>query len=167
MISSQLVSKMKFAAVALCVLFVATVSASIEDDDEIFAYHFHTYYFQDDAEEKAQAASFRQTIIGLVSSGVFAECAVNRFNERPIGPHPVGSFETCCNKTSVPMALSWFMKNHGNHSILLHPLTRLQLVDHTESAMWLGEPYPLVLGAVRRPLAAPERCPDLDDIGHS
>lgn len=61
----------------------------------------------------------------------------------PVGPHPIGSFETCCNKTSISSGLTWFMENHGNLSILLHPLTRYEVIDHTHRAMFLGKPLPL------------------------
>ncbi|KAI1287329.1 Dopa 4,5-dioxygenase [Halotydeus destructor] len=147
---------MRVFAVALCVLFAA--SAVIAED--YFGYHFHTYYFQDNAVEKANAGNFRQTIIDLVTGGALGECHVNRFNEKPRGPHPIGSFETCCNKTSLPTALAWFMQNRGNLSVLLHPLTRLQRVDHTRDPMWLGQPVPLDLSGLD-PLPEAEKCPNL------
>lgn len=61
----------------------------------------------------------------------------------PVGPHPIGSYETCCNKTSISKALTWFMENHGNLSVLLHPLTRYEVLDHTDRAMFLGKQLPL------------------------
>ncbi|KAI1287328.1 Dopa 4,5-dioxygenase [Halotydeus destructor] len=156
---------MKFIAVALCVVFAA--SAAIAED--YAGYHFHTYYFQDNAAEKTKASNFRQQIIDQVISGAFPECHVNRFNERPIGPHPIGSFETCCNSSSLTTALSWFMMNRGDLSVLLHPLTANQYVDHTRDPMWLGQPVPLDYVSVVEPLPEAERCPNVPSgvQGHS
>lgn len=35
------------------------------------------------------------------------------------------------------------MQNHGNLSVLLHPLTRYEVLDHTHRAMFLGKELPL------------------------
>lgn len=35
------------------------------------------------------------------------------------------------------------MENHGNLSVLLHPLTRYEVLDHTHRAMFLGKVVPL------------------------
>ncbi|KAI1287482.1 Dopa 4,5-dioxygenase [Halotydeus destructor] len=151
---------MKFIAVLFCVFFLASAAIA----EEIGAYHFHTYYFQYNENDKLNARNFRQTIIDQVEDGVFAECAVNRFNERPVGPHPVGSFETCCNRTSVSSAMSWFMMNHGNFSILLHPLTRFSRADHTDRAMWLGEKFPVIVQNLSVEESRDPRCPDYNNL---
>ncbi len=41
------------------------------------------------------------------------------------------------------------MQNHGNLSVLLHPLTRQELLDHTTRAMWLGKSMPLDISMLR------------------
>lgn len=37
----------------------------------------------------------------------------------------------------------WLTLNKTNHSILIHPDTGNDLLDHTEYAMWLGNPIKL------------------------
>jgi len=85
----------------------------------------------------------RVAIQDEIDKGFLANCRLNRINLGPRGPHPIGSYETCCNKTSISPALSWFMLNHGNLSILLHPLTRFEVRDHTDRSMFLGPRVPL------------------------
>lgn len=93
-------------------------------DEEVGAYHFHTYFFQDNPAAKAAALAFRQLIHNEIVNGNLRDCSLNQVNYGPRGPHPIGSWETCCNKTSLEYGVSWFMQNRANNSILLHPLTR-------------------------------------------
>lgn len=78
-----------------------------------------------------------------------AGCRVlSTVNFGPRGPRVIGSYETCCNASSINVAQSFFMQNHGNLSILLHPLTRYEVLDHTTRAMWLGKDMPLDVSAL-------------------
>jgi DOPA 4,5-dioxygenase len=43
------------------------------------------------------------------------------------------------------------MRNHGAHSVLVHPNVDDGLQDHTDHAMWLGQPRPLNLDRLREP----------------
>lgn len=128
-------------AVILAIFNIFVVSSC----EDIEAYHFHTYYFQDNSGAKASAVQFRNRVIEQVSNGMgLKDCAVNRLNIAPIGPHPIGSFETCCNRTSLASAISWFMQNRSPaNSVLLHPLTKSEVIDHTTRAFWLGQKMPL------------------------
>jgi len=95
---------------------------------------------------------FRSKIQEQIDNGFMSHCRLNHVNLGPIGPHTIGSFETCCNKTSISSSLTWFMENHGNLSILLHPLTRWEIRDHTERSMFLGLRIPLDLSALSEDL---------------
>jgi DOPA 4,5-dioxygenase len=59
-------------------------------------------------------------------------------NDVPVGPHPIGSFETWVPKEYFGIVTSWFMRNRGSLQVLLHPLSRHEIEDHTARAMWLG-----------------------------
>ncbi|CAG7726797.1 unnamed protein product [Allacma fusca] len=122
------------------------------DDTEIHGYHFHTYFFQTDDANINEAKSFREAIQAQINAGPMKNCRLNRFNEGPVGPHPIGSYETCCNKTSISEAMSWFMLNHGNLTILLHPLTRWEMVDHTDRVMFFGDSHKIKLSALNEDL---------------
>lgn len=37
------------------------------------------------------------------------------------------------------------MLHRGEHSILIHPLTKKQGLDHSDRAAWIGKPVPLDL----------------------
>lgn len=138
--------------------FLTTLIVPIFAQDEIGAYHFHTYYFQDNVGAKTNAVQFRNRVIEQVSNGQgLKDCAVNKLNIVPIGPHPIGSFETCCNKSSLASAVSWFMLNRN--SVLLHPLTKSEIVDHTTRAFWLGQKMPLDTSKLDSTLHETPTCP--------
>jgi DOPA 4,5-dioxygenase len=55
------------------------------------------------------------------------------------GPHPYSQYEVCCNKTSFAAAHSFHIQNHGNLSVLIHPLTIFDIDDHVSRVAWLGQ----------------------------
>lgn len=46
-------------------------------------------------------------------------------------------------------ALSWFVANRGPCSVLIHPNTGDDVLDHTVNATWLGEKIPLDVDVLR------------------
>ncbi|RYZ77553.1 MAG: hypothetical protein EOP04_30965 [Proteobacteria bacterium] len=44
--------------------------------------------------------------------------------------------------------VQYLMLNRGGHSILIHPVTDNELLDHTQHALWLGAPQPLNLSVL-------------------
>ncbi|OQV16348.1 putative DOPA 4,5-dioxygenase [Hypsibius exemplaris] len=137
---------------------IVVVPAESWDTNEIIGYHFHTYFFQTNNASTRLAQTFRQAIQQQIDGGFLRGCRLNHFNTVPRGPHPIGSYETCCNSSSLSRASSWFMQNHGDLSILLHPLTRWEILDHTTRSMWLGKSMPLDLSALSEDLG--------DDLDH-
>ncbi|XP_037029781.1 DOPA 4,5-dioxygenase-like isoform X1 [Bradysia coprophila] len=135
--------------VILSTLLLVDLSNQQEwDTTEITGYHFHTYFFQDNVESEMEAFALRESIQEL-SETFLAGCRLNRMNYAPIGPHVIGSYETCCNSSSLARAQSFFMQNRGNLSVLLHPLTRYEKLDHTTRAMWIGKQVPLDVDSLR------------------
>ena len=63
-------------------------------------------------------------------------------------PHPVGSFEVWTPREFLPEMLSFMMYNRGSLSILVHPLGRTEVRDHTTDALWLGPSFRLDLSAL-------------------
>ena len=104
----------------------------------------------------------RKQIQSEISVGNLKGCRVNAVNDGPEGPHPIGSYLTCCNHTALSHATSWFMQNRNNLSVLLHPLTRWEILDHTERAMWLGKSMPLDLSPLYWDLGTSDICQPLD-----
>ena len=136
------------------------VSDTAFTDPEIKEWHFHVYWFQHNKEQRAAALRIRNEMIELVRkkkfivvfNGITNQILPNvnvsnipLFNEEPIGPHPVGSFEVWTPKESMSQALSYFMLRRGDLSVLLHPLTLHPVQDHTGRSMWLGKSFNLDL----------------------
>jgi len=88
-------------------------------------------------------------------------------NKGPRGPHPCGSFEVWVPKEYVAPALSWFMVNRGSLTILLHPLSRYEIEDHSARSMFLGPEYRLDLTVLAADIGhAPLQYPELG-LGYS
>lgn len=107
---------------------------------------------------------FRSKKIKELTSTQLVGCRLNKVNFGPRSPHPIGSYETCCNASTINAAQSFFMKNHGNLSILLHPLTRNEVLDHTSHAMWLGKDMPLDISVLNDDMLEPEKCLPIPDV---
>ncbi len=69
---------------------------------------------------------------------------------QPVGPHPVGSFETWVPVEYFAKLYEWFIQTRGPLTIFVHPLTRLELVDHTDRIVFMGKPYTLNTGSLRK-----------------
>lgn len=93
-----------------------------------------------------------------MNDGLLSGCRLSVLWNKPQGPHPIGNFETCCNSTALLPSLEWFMKNHQNLSVLLHPSTRYALEDHTTRAMWLGSALQLDLTTLPWDMSDELRC---------
>jgi aromatic ring-cleaving dioxygenase len=83
---------------------------------EIMGYHAHIYF-----------ESFR-TIIRLHS-----------LSDGPRGPHIGRMFGVDIPLDAFERVTRFLILNRGPHSILIHPLTGNELLDHTHNALWLGE----------------------------
>lgn len=73
-----------------------------------------------------------------------------------------GSYEVWCPKEYFSRVYSWFILHRGIHSVLIHPLTKEQLLDHSERAVWMGAPVPLDTKKLRPVLnKVPAQYPEL------
>lgn len=60
--------------------------------------------------------------------------------EIAIGPHYDLFWEVDVARVDVfAKVLSWFVQHHGLLSVLVHPQTGFDLLDHTSHALWLGQ----------------------------
>src|SRR5690242_14467911 len=112
------------------------------DVAEIKEFHFHTYFFQDSETSVQRAHAIYNSIQQLNTSNYFVAVPL-KLNMGPVGPHPIGSFETWVPREYFARVYEWFLKNRRGLSIMIHPLTREEVKDHTTSAAWMGEPIPL------------------------
>ncbi len=94
-------------------------------------YHFHLYFTETD---RASAAALRER---LAQQRAFV-VKVGLLREAPFGPHPVGQFLATVPVADLEAAVRWFMFHHGEHSVLIHPNSGQDILDHTARALWLG-----------------------------
>jgi DOPA 4,5-dioxygenase len=151
-------------------------------EDEVKEWHFHVYWLARNAVSTASAHEFHRKLIEKIESdpafsvvchGVSKERYPSllkkppQMNMGPVGPHLSGSFECWIPYESLATALSWFILNRGELSILVHPLTRYEIRDHTERSIWIGQPWPLDLSVLSHDLGkAPTQYPELK-LGYS
>ncbi len=117
--------------------------------------------FRDKVIEAVKNRKFIVVCPGITDKELPGLQSTNKINYDPIGPHPCGSYEvyncywTPCNIwidewfqiwtpwESVAAMLSFCMLNRGTLSILVHPLGKSEVEDHTTHSMWLGSPFRL------------------------
>lgn len=72
-----------------------------------------------------------------------------------------------CPKEHFSRVYSWFTLHHGVHSILIHPLTKYEVLDHSDRSAWMGKPVPLDLTKIPEHLdKTPFQYPELG-LGYS
>lgn len=101
-------------------------------------WHAHVYF---DTDRRDAAWALRETI-GTALAG---HVVVGRFHEKPVGPHPMWSFQLAIGNPSFPYVLGWLALNHGAMDVFVHPETGDGLRDHRDRALWLGRSHTLNL----------------------
>ena len=91
---------------------------------------------------------------------------VPHFNTEPKGPHPVGSFEVWTPREFLADMMTFMMYNRGSLSVLVHPLGKTEVRDHTSDAMWLGPSYRLDVSHLSPYGGDPPQYPELG-LGYS
>ncbi|KAJ3118148.1 hypothetical protein HDU96_003677 [Phlyctochytrium bullatum] len=124
-----------------------------EAAEEIKEFHFHIYWLTKDATAKKAAMDLRQEVIRLNDAKFFVAVPLFRVNEEPMGPHPVGSYEVWVPTEYFARVYQWLARHRPqNVSILIHPLSKEQLLDHTDRVAFLGQSMPLYTEALQPPV---------------
>ncbi|KAK0240716.1 DOPA-like domain-containing protein [Armillaria nabsnona] len=110
----------------------------------------HIYFHQTNATEQHFALELRDAVLRLCRDGAFVAVPLFRVNTEANGPHPVGSYEIWVPVESFASVFSFIVKNHGKLSVLIHPLTKDEVLtrDHEQRTAWIGPPFPLDLSWV-------------------
>jgi aromatic ring-cleaving dioxygenase len=109
----------------------------------VWLYHAHVYFEHTDPDRVAEAERFQAGLVDAYANDPHVE--VHALVPIPVGPHPRGSFEVLFTRAVFTELVTWLMfARPPAFSILVHPLTRCQLRDHTQRALWFGTPLPLV-----------------------
>jgi len=107
----------------------------------IESWHAHVYF---DAATRDAALALRESIPSAFGPRV----PLGRFHERPVGPHPMWSYQLSVAPEHFSDVVSWLALHHGALDVFLHPNTGDQLRDHRDSAVWIGRSHALDLRAV-------------------
>ena len=87
----------------------------------------------------------RETVHGAFAGRV----QIGRFHEKPVGPHPMWSFQIAFDASEFADVVGWLALNHGALDVFVHPNTDDELRDHRDCAIWLGSSHTLNLEALR------------------
>jgi aromatic ring-cleaving dioxygenase len=104
-------------------------------------WHAHVYF---DASSRETALALRQTIEVELADQV----QMGRFHEKPVGPHPMWSYQLAFPPASFSHVLGWLALNHGALDVFVHPNTGDERRDHRDCAIWLGRSHALNLAAL-------------------
>ncbi len=101
-------------------------------------WHAHVYF---DATSRDAAWRLRE----LVATALQDRIGMGRFHEKPVGPHPMWSYQMTIRSEHFTEVIGWLALNHGALDLLVHPNTGDDLVDHRDRALWIGRSHELDL----------------------
>jgi aromatic ring-cleaving dioxygenase len=107
----------------------------------VIDWHAHVYF---DQATRDAAWALRETIAARFG----ARLEIGRFHERPVGPHPMWSYQLKFDTALFAELFEWLALNHGALDVFIHPNTGDALRDHRDSAAWIGRSYQLKLAAL-------------------
>lgn len=107
----------------------------------ISSWHAHVYF---DATSRDAAWALRERIEAELGGHI----QMGRFHEKPVGPHPMWSYQLAIDAAQFAAVAGWLTLNHGTLDVFMHPNTGDALRDHRDCALWLGRSHVLDLRAV-------------------
>jgi aromatic ring-cleaving dioxygenase len=113
------------------------------DPTDIKDYHVHVYY--DPAKSRDRAERLRTRV-----AEVFPAAKLGRWHDKLVGPHPQSMYQIAFPTDMLATFVPWLMLNRDGLTVLLHPETGDDLIDHTAHAAWFGAVLPLRLDAFKR-----------------
>lgn len=99
-------------------------------------WHAHVYF---DPQTRDRAWALREKIEKAFT------IEMGRFHEKPVGPHPMFSYQVHFKNEQFAPLISWLALNHDGLTVFVHPNTGQDLEDHRDRALWIGQSVPLVL----------------------
>lgn len=111
------------------------------DQSPITSWHAHVYF---DADSRDAAWALRE----IINVELASLMEMGRFHEKPVGPHPMWSYQLAISVANFHQVLNWLVLNHGALDVFIHPYSGDELRDHRDCALWLGRSYTLDLSAL-------------------
>jgi aromatic ring-cleaving dioxygenase len=106
----------------------------------IAEYHAHVYY--DPATTRGRAERLRQRV-----AAEFPRAKLGRWHDELVGPHTQAMYQIAFPSGILSSFVPWLMLNRDGLTVLLHPETGNDYLDHTAHAAWFGAVLPLRLDA--------------------
>jgi DOPA 4,5-dioxygenase len=117
--------------------------APATDPATIREYHAHIYY--DPGQTRDRAARLRERV-----AAEFPAAILGRWHDAPVGPHPQSMYQIAFPREMLAAFVPWLMLNRDGLTVLLHPETGDDYVDHSAHAAWFGAVLPLRLEMFRK-----------------
>jgi aromatic ring-cleaving dioxygenase len=114
---------------------------TLRDTSAIETWHAHIYF---DSTSRDTAWELR----GQIDAHLGDKLQIGRFHERPVGPHPMWSYQLEFTQAHFADVVGWLTLNHGALDVFMHPNTGNALRDHRDAAAWIGRSHELVLKAL-------------------
>lgn len=96
---------------------------------DINGYHVHVYFDHTSIDFAVSLTEQLHEKLGY---------QLGEVNQKPVGPHPVWSRQVSFKHHDYDAVMAWLEENRKQLSVLIHPLTENEYLDHTSSAVWLG-----------------------------
>ena len=93
-------------------------------------YHAHIYYDPKDTRAVAER------VCAALSEKFPVE--INGFRDTPVGPHPIANVLVIFKPDQFEHVVTHLMVNRDGLDVLVHPLTKDAVEDHSSFAIWLG-----------------------------
>ena len=100
-------------------------------------YHAHIYY------DPAKTRGAAERVCAAAEKQFTVEN--DGFRDEPRGPHPISNVLLVFKPDQFQPIVEWLMLNRDGLDVLVHPLTLDAVEDHSDYAVWLGNPVPLKL----------------------
>ncbi|MNI61390.1 Dopa 4,5-dioxygenase family [compost metagenome] len=107
----------------------------------VASWHAHVYF---DAASRDAALALRERVLAQWDG----KMEMGRFHERPVGPHPLWSYQIAFAPEHFAEIATWLTLNHGALDVFMHPNTGDSLRDHRDCAVWIGHSHVLNLHAL-------------------
>ena len=107
----------------------------------VASWHAHVYF---DAGSRDAAFALRERIAAAFDGRM----ELGRFHERPVGPHPMWSYQIAFAPGLFAEIATWLTLNRGGLDVFLHPNTGDSSRDHRDCALWIGRSHELNLRAL-------------------
>jgi DOPA 4,5-dioxygenase len=110
-------------------------------------FHAHIYY---KVESRTVAAALQSRFSMALEMTEFPGLTfVGQMRDHAVGPHPVPQFEIHFFRSTLPRIMP--VLESAGLTVLVHPLTKDDVADHTRLGQWIGEPIPLDLTVLDPP----------------